>query len=397
MKGKNILHIFLIIIFILLIFIYFSIYKIKTGISIIIKNNENDKIKDWLNKLNIVNIIDIHETYDTRRQHLYNISLKKKYFDILMPDYNTFGIIKNINKLNIVFNNDLLDMEIILSLLGCPVHFVYESLGELLSEISIRRNISYYASKTHVLLNTRTDITIKRPEEYFKNNDTDILLLDNKSLIDGIIYSLLPSISRNIYEFSCKRACEYIVLVSILLELKKHNKEHVIKKIESIYRTQPIKSVSFNDIFMIEYGCDTFPLPKLFYIPGDKIWFKNMDNKSSYIRGFEGKWSIYLGNGFFGDFWKTCGDVNNQFTFEDILIEIYNWRFCVKYNENKELYIDENEVNYRNKLCKKNEEEKNKIVSMMSKYRNKYFLDGGAVDRTRERPRYIKDLEKIFI
>ncbi len=398
MKNKNkYIHIFLIIMFIiiLLMLIYFST---KTGISIVIKNDESDKIINWLNKLNIVNLVDINDTYNIiNYQRQYNISLKKNIFDILMPNYNSFRIIKNMNKLNFTINEDVLNIEILLSLLGSPFHFVYDSLDDVLSEISIRRNICYYASKTHVSINTNDDISIKRPHEYFKNKDNDIILLNNKSLIDGIIYSLLPSVSNNIYDFSCYRVCEYIVLVSILLELKKQNKDYIITKIEDIYRKKPIKSKSFHDIFMTEYGSNTFPLPKLFYIPGERIWFKNVDDKSSDIVGFEGKWTIYLGNGFFGDFWKTSGDINNQFTFEDVLIEIYNWRFCVKYNENKELYMDENEVNYRNKLCKENQEEKKRIIGLMNNYYGNYFFESGCVDKTREKPKNIFFLENFFI
>jgi hypothetical protein len=324
-----------------------------------------------------------------------------------MPNYNTFGILKNLNKMNLPITDDLLDIEIILSLLGSSIHFVYDSLDDLLSEISIRRNISYYASKTYVSLNTNDDIIIKRPEEYFKNNDTDIILLEDASLIDGIIYSLLPELSNNLYEFSCKRVCEYIVLVSILLELKKHNKNNIIKKIEDIYRKKPIKSVSFNDTFMTEYGSNTLPVPKLFYIPGDKLWFKNMDDKSSDIAAFEGKWAIYLGNGLFADFWKTSGDITNQFTFEDILIEIYNWRFCVKLDDNNEPYIDEVEVYKRIKYCKENEKEKNRIISIMNNYydnideikvnKNYYkqnFIEG-SIDKTREKPKNIKVFETM--
>ena len=307
-----------------------------------------------------------------------------------MPNYNTFNITKNIN------NDDALTVEILLSLLGSPIHFIYDSLNDLLSEISIRQNICYYASKTHVLINTSNNI--KRPEKYFRNTDSDIVLLDDKSLIDGIIHALLPSISGDIYDFSCYRVCEYILLLAILLELKKQNKDSIIQKIESIWRKKPIKSKKFHNIFLIEFGSDIFPLPKLFYIPGDKLWFKNPDDKSSDIVGFEGKWTIYLGNGLFGDFWKTCGDVNNQFTFEDILIEMYNWRFCVKYNENNELYIDEEEVNNLNILCKNNINEKNKIINLMNNYRNKnkYFFIGGSIDKTREKPKNIKILEKYF-
>jgi len=402
MKSKksitNII-IFLTFIFIILFILIFTYYHNKSGISITIKsNNEKEEVVGWLNKLNIIDLVEVTSVYITNNQYQYNIHLKKNIFDILMPNYNTLSITKNINNINFEFNNnEILTIEILLCLLGSPVHFIYDSLNDLLSEISMRQNICYYASKTYVSINTRHDITIERPNKYFRNTDNDIVLLDDKSLTDGIIYSLLPSVSGNIYEFSCYRVCEYVVLLSILLELKKQNKEYVIQKIESTWRKQQIKSKKFHDVFLTEFGSNIFPLPKLFYIPGDKLWFKNPDDKSSDVVGFEGKWTIYLGNGLFGDFWKTCGDINNQFTFEDILIEMYNWRFCVKYNKNNELYIDEEEVYYRNRLCKNDKNEKNKIVNLMNNYRNKYFFIGGSIDKTREKPKNIEIIEKYFL
>ena len=398
MKNKKSINntiIFLIILFSIIFIITFIYYYYKSGISIIINNNdEKNQIINFLNKLNLTNLIETNYTYNIIN-YQYNIKLKKNIFNILMPNYNTLDIIENINNIDFTYNNNLHTIEILLSLLGSPVHFIYDSLNDLLSEISIRENICYYASKTHVSINTSNNI--KRPEKYFKNTESDVILLDNKSLIDGIIYSLLPSISGNIYDFSCYRVCEYIFLLSILLELKKQNKDLAIQNIESIWKKETIKSKKFHEIFLNEFGSNIFPLPKLFYIPGDKMWFKNHDDKSSDIEGFEGKWTIYLGNGLFGDFWKTCGNIKNQFTFEDILIEIYNWRFCVKYDKNNELYMDEKEVNYRNKLCKENKEEKNRIISLMNNYRNKYFFTGGCIDKTREKPKNIKFLEKFFL
>ena len=395
-KSINNILIFLIILFSIIFILIFIYHYNKSGISIIINNNsEKNKIINFLNKLNLTNLIETNYKYNIIN-YQYNINLKKNIFNILMPDYNTLDIIKNINNIDFKYdNNNLHTIEILLSLFGSPVHFIYDSLNDLLSEISIRKNICYYASKTYVSINTSDNI--KRPEKYFKNTESDVILLNDKSLIDGIIYSLLPSISGNIYDFSCYRVCEYILLLSILLELKKQNKDYLIQNIESIWRKETIKSKKFHEIFLTEFGSNIFALPKLFYIPGDKIWFKNPDDKSSDIEGFEGKWTIYLGNGLFGDFWKTCGNINNQFTFEDILIEIYNWRFCVKYDKNNELYIDEKEVNYRNKLCKEYKEEKNRIISLMNNYRNKYFFIDGCIDKTREKPKNIKFLEKYFL
>ena len=280
-----------------------------------------------------------------------------------------------------------------------------------------------FLRRSHKLDHDKTNKHINNYNKYIQNNvngdniagdkinnilnlTLNINSLKNTNL-ETVRRTMISDISNNLYEFSCKRVCEYIVLLSILLELKKYNKNNIIEKIEDIYRKKPLKSVSFNETFMTEYGSNTFPVPKLFYIPGDRLWFKNMDDKSSDVAAFEGKWAIYLGNGLFGDFWKTSGNITNQFTFEDILIEIYNWRYCVKLDDNNESYIDEVEVYKRIKYCKENEKEKNRIINIMNNYydnidevkvTNNYYkqsLIEGSIDKIREKPKNIKVFETM--
>ena len=48
---------------------------------------------------------------------------------------------------------------------------------------------------------------------------------------------------------------------------------------------------------MSHLGSAESPLPAKFYIPGDRVWFRNPDPLSADVTGYEGSFVFYLGNG----------------------------------------------------------------------------------------------------
>ena len=108
-----------------------------------------------------------------------------------------------------------------------------------------------------------------------------------------------------------------------------------------------------------------------YYIPGDRVWFRNPDDKSSDIVGYEGTWVVYLNDGLFCDFWKDGGNISHQHTLEDIIITIYNWRHSIIDSS-----IDDKFVQELNKNINNNPNTKNNIIKSMSKY--------GCMDKTRD-------------
>src|SRR3546814_17994260 len=70
------------------------------------------------------------------------------------------------------------------------------------------------------------------------------------------------------------------------------------------WETRAIMSGQFHDVFLHEFGSMTEPLPPKYYIPGDRLWFRNPDEHSSNVEGYEGSWVFYVGDGLFTNFWK---------------------------------------------------------------------------------------------
>jgi hypothetical protein len=235
--------------------------------------------------------------------------------------------------------------------------------------INIRKIIVQYGYLTHVKFNTGTDTKIN--VDYFQYNDKDVILLENKSLLEGIKKSIIPK--DKLYNYSCQRITEFLLLLG-LLEVNKN--KPICKQIESIWRRKAIKSELFQDTFLYEYGTKENPIPMKYYIPGDRIWLKNPDDKSSDIVGYEGTWVVYLNDGLFCDFWKDGGDVSHQHTLEDIIITIYNWRHSIVKKDS----IDDKFVQQLNKNINNNPDIKNNIIKSMYKY----YADGGCMDKTRD-------------
>jgi len=50
-------------------------------------------------------------------------------------------------------------------------------------------------------------------------------------------------------------------------------------------------SEEFHTVFLREQGSMDEPLPPLYYVPGDRVWFRNPHEASADATGFEGSWS----------------------------------------------------------------------------------------------------------
>jgi hypothetical protein len=167
-------------------------------------------------------------------------------------------------------------------------------------------------------------------------------------------------------------------------------------KIENIYRIKTIKSKKFHEIFLDDHGNDNKPLPILYFIPGDRVYFKNPDDKSSNILGYEGSWMIYLGNNKFKNFWQK----ENDFSLEDKLIESYTYSICTYIDKNGNLQMDDGMTYKKLEEIKKDKEKYNKILSRYMHYRDPYkvYKNGGSIDRTSEKVKLVHpNTSNIFI
>ena len=366
-----------VVITIFLIFLIFSIFSLSfyfyrtdtSGVSFTNKKDSHEFLM-LLKKLEI-------DDYVVRVNN--NFVIKSYFAKLLMPDYNTLDLRKKMKVYNITNNitkddDDYnLTVEILLCLLNAPVLFTFDSFDDFIDMIDSRKIIVKYGYLAHVKFDTGKDIKVN--VDYFQYNDKDVILLENKSLLEGIKKSIIPK--DKLYNYSCQRITEFLLLLG-LLEVNRN--KPIYQQIESIWRRKAIKSELFQDTFLYEYGTKENPIPMKYYIPGDRIWLKNPDDKSSDIVGYEGTWVVYLNDGLFCDFWKDGGDVSHQHTLEDIIITIYNWRHSIIESSIDESSIDDKFVQQLNKNINNNPNTKNNIIKSMSKY----YADGGCMDKTRD-------------
>ena len=138
---------------------------------------------------------------------------------------------------------------------------------------------------------------------------------------------------------------------------------------------------------MHELGTLEAPLPMHYYVPGDRVWFRNPDPHSSDVPGFEGSWVFYLGGGMFANFWKS----GQPFDLLTKCLEIFHWRDGVCRNENGELQMDEAKVEQWVAQTLESPEITASVFERMHRLRDAQgiYAEGGCMDATREAPVFV--------
>jgi len=159
----------------------------------------------------------------------------------------------------------------------------------------------------------------------------------------------------------------------------------LLNQLQHLWEVRPIKSGEYHEVFLDEYGSIENPIPMKFYIPGDRVWFRNPDPLSADVSGYEGSWVIYLGSGLFSNFWKR----NQPYTFTDKCIEIYHWRHATYCDEEGELRIDEAIVESCVQKTNSHPHLVQEILRRMERARDpkNVFAEGGCADVSREFPK----------
>ena len=144
---------------------------------------------------------------------------------------------------------------------------------------------------------------------------------------------------------------------------------------------------NFLHSFLFERGSRDHPFPMRCYIPGGRVWFKNPDDYSSDVEGFEGSWVCYLGAGKFVNLW----DKNNPYTLESKCIEIYHWRHGAIRQDCGTLLMYEDIVEDRVTQTNLDNEESDRIIKTMMKYRDPsgIYAEVGCIDFTRDSLRWV--------
>jgi hypothetical protein len=269
--------------------------------------------------------------------------------------------------------------EILLAMALSPQTIPFKTTREFKSALRMRRNAVDVASRTELSFDTNS---ITRPQAYwFYTKENGFLLRQGVSLAEALERALCPDVSGSTYAFSCQRASEYLMLYAVVRELSKVNKAG-LHAVEEQWRKRALTGDDFLFRFLEERGTRDNPMPMGYYIPGDRIWFKNPDDHSSDIEGFEGSWVIYLGGGRFCNLW----DRERPYTLEEKCLEIYYWSQCVEVSPAGVPWMNEEVVKERVQLALNDPAIKHPILQKMMVYRDPagVYADGGCIDLSRD-------------
>jgi len=278
-----------------------------------------------------------------------------------------------------------LQREIAIGLLLSPVAFDFPDFDEFESAVRIRMLTVEAARRT--VLDFAPD-AIERPEDCW-DYDARIgfTVRAGHNLIDALRKATQPDLTGRRYAFSCYRATEYVMLLAIAQEAA-HSHPSLLMRIQSLAHQRAVQSREFHEVYLREYGSMRSPLPLRYFVPGDRVWFRNPDAVSAQAEGYEGSWVIYLGAGHFANFWQS----NRPFTLTSKCIEIFHWRHAVRTDAEGKPVIDEDEVARRVADSLTDPAQTRAILQRMQRARapRGVFDRGGCLDTTRECARWIR-------
>ncbi|MDP3797247.1 MAG: hypothetical protein Q8R06_08855 [Polaromonas sp.] len=277
-----------------------------------------------------------------------------------------------------------LTCEIVLALLLGPVAHEFPDMDELVSAVRIRHATVQAARRTTLDFHTSQ---AERPEDCWAyKEDCGFVILPGASLIEALTKATQPDVSGTLYSFSCYRATEYVMLLGIAQELARCNPP-LLAQLQQLWTARPIKSGQFHDVFLREQGSMERPLPQHYFVPGDRVWFRNPDAASAEASGYEGSWVIYLGGGLFSNFWKR----DQPYTLAAKCLEIYQWRHALYIDAEGQERIDEAKVEALVASVLTDPTEVERILTLMQRYRapRGSFENGGCMDTTREFARWV--------
>ncbi|MBZ0092914.1 MAG: hypothetical protein K8F27_11940 [Sulfuricellaceae bacterium] len=315
--------------------------------------------------------------------HAVRFRLRRGFAEQWAPDGDTTALCQRLDLDPPAQSRDL-EREILLSMLLGPVAFDFPSHDELAAAVRIRQNIVEGARRTALAFHTRE---AERPADYWTyDEDRGFTVLPGKPLLTALQKATQPEASGKLYSFSCYRATEYVVLLGIAQELASGNPD-LFRQLQRQWETRAIMSGQFHDVFLREYGSMSEPLPPKYYVPGDRLWFRNPDELSSDASGYEGSWVFYLGGGLFTNFWQR----DKPYTLTAKCLELFHWRHATYRDGDGELRIDENIVEERVLASMQNPAEAEGIVREMLRYREPkgQYGNGGCIDTSREYPRWV--------
>ncbi len=296
-----------------------------------------------------------------------------------VPEHNTLDLHQRLPSSGLAPDCALM-REILVALLACPVGLAFPSVAALASHIRVRRHIAQAAQKTALAFKTEA---AERPQAFWRDggDGPGFILQPGRCLVDALIAATQPDASGKLYDFSCYRATEYVILLGIAQELQTYHPE-LLGQLQSLNEVHAVRSGQFHEVYLVEYGSMQAPLPARFYVPGDRLWFRNPDEHSSDVTGYEGSWVIYMGGGLFSNFWQR----DRPYTLESKAIEIFHWKDGVYTDAQGELQMDESVVEAHVAKTQANPQVTAQVLARMLRMRDPkgVYAQGGCIDTTRE-------------
>lgn len=300
-----------------------------------------------------------------------------------MPDHDTTRLATTLG-LDTTGSVSDLEREILVALLASPVPLEFPSIAELVAGLHMRRNIVVAGRRT--ALDFHTSEADRPVDCWCCDEENGFTVRPGCGVIAALRKATQPDVSGRLYAFSCYRATEYVILIGIAEELAVCNPP-LLDRLQRQCEKRVIRSGQFHDVFLREFGTQEHPLPPSYYVPGDRVWFRNPDERSSDIVGFEGSWVLYLGGGLFTNFWKR----DRPYTLDAKCLEIYHWRHGVQSTADGALFMDEAVVDDRVAASLADAAEGLRILAEMKRWREPKgcYGNGGCIDTTRESPRWV--------
>jgi hypothetical protein len=312
-------------------------------------------------------------------------TLRPEFRAQCMPGHDTLALHDKLGHTPQTDEAWALEREIWVALLGSPHRFQFASLDSLTSHIRVRRNMALDARKTALAF--KTDAA-ERPQAFWQDggDEAGFILQPGRCLVEALTAATQPDATGKLYDFSCYRATEYVILLGIAQELQSENPE-LLAQLQSLNQVHAVRSGQFHEVYLVEYGSMEVPLPGRFYVPGDRLWFRNPDERSSDVTGYEGSWVLYMGGGLFSNFWKR----DTPYTLESKAIEIFHWKDGAYTDAQGVLQMDETVVEALVAQTEANPTARTQVLERMLRMRDPkgVYAEGGCIDTTREYPKSV--------
>jgi len=332
-----------------------------------------------LERLELVGVVELTET--RRGLHL---ALNAAAAQQLAPQADTLQLAARLAPMR-ACGAAPLEREILAALLASPMPLAFPDWPEFESAVRMRRHIVEAAARTQLAFDTRA---IERPRDCWNYcEDHGFTIRPGVPLIDALVRTTQPAPGDPRYAFSCYRATEYVILLGLARELAQSNRT-LLHQLQRRWERKAIMSGAFHEAFLVEHGSIDAPVPARHYVPGDRVWFRNPDEASSDVSGYEGSWVIYLGGGLFSNFWEP----DAPYTLERKCLEVYHWRHGVFRDDAGEPRMDEDAVRALVQRSLAACEETDAIVARMMRLRDPkgVYAQGGCIDASREHPRFVR-------